>query len=134
MTDFLDEIEARWAAATRGPWVHVRVALSGGATTWVVYDKPDNPRLDIAEVYYEADATAIARAPEDIARLGEEVKALRAQAARDARAVEAAAAYIAWRRAAAHVLGPALERMAMKEVAAAYDVLRDAALAARKGE
>ena len=92
------------------------------------------PRWGLEEDGTISKAGVIMLRPEDYDRLLAEVRALRAQVAAYKAVVEAVEAYIAARRAAAHVLGPALERMAMKDVADAYAVLLDAALAALDGE
>jgi hypothetical protein len=74
MTDRLDEIEARWRATKPSPWTKVR---SG----------PDGVRTElrhrggglVCERLDEADAEALAHAPDDVAWLLREVRQLRRQ-------------------------------------------------------
>jgi hypothetical protein len=95
-TNWLEEIEARWAKTTPGPWEYT----AGILKCWV--DSPnadlhlsfqDLHPMDGREWQSRETASAIAHAPEDVARLCAEVKALRAQAALDATVVEAIGPY-----------------------------------------
>jgi len=99
-TDWLEKIEARWAKATPGKWrwyhwngtIEVQRKDAGEGDTcpivnWLGFD--DNCR-PVAE--HNRNASAIAHAPEDIARLVEEVRALRARVECDAEVINAAAA------------------------------------------
>jgi hypothetical protein len=146
--NWLEEIEARWAKATPGPWhwyhwkgiieVQRKDAGEGDACPVVHWQGFDGSCRPVAE--HNRNASAIAHAPEDVARLCAEVKALRAQAAADAEVREAARnAMIAadeYMRPdpATHV--PFSLRYRRFE--SAMNLLRgqvsDAALAARKGE
>ena len=91
----LEEIEARWAKTTPGPWEYT----AGILKCWV-----DSPNADLHLSFQDLHpmdgrewpsretASAIAHAPEDIARLVEEVRALRARVECDAEVINAAAA------------------------------------------
>ena len=68
-----DEIRARWAAATPGPWKHVDGFSSFGV------DSVSNPQGVIAGVRHIEDQAAIAAAPTDVAWLLEVADAARAQ-------------------------------------------------------
>ena len=94
-TDWLEEIEARWAKTTPGPWEYT----AGILKCWV--DSPnadlhlsfqDLHPMDGREWQSRETASAIAHAPEDVARLIAEVKTLRKVAAADAEIINAAAA------------------------------------------
>ena len=83
--NWLEEIEARWAKATPGPWhwyhwkgiieVQRKDAGEGDACPVVHWQGFDGSCRPVAE--HNRNASAIAHAPEDVARLIAEVKALR---------------------------------------------------------
>lgn len=72
MSDRIEEIRARWAKATPGPWE----ALPGVRGYWCVQGPKETPNS--AFPWFEGDAEAIAHAPEDIAYLLAELEAARA--------------------------------------------------------
>jgi len=74
VSDRLDEIRARWAAATPGPWearVHEGLWAICHPHGWIMDGCDSIPRGD------GPDAVAIAAAPEDVAWLVGEVERLR---------------------------------------------------------
>lgn len=70
----IDEIRARLAAATPGPWNWVGRHLESDALTILV----DDTLSDFAEAVRPGDAALIAAAPDDIAHLLAEVERLQA--------------------------------------------------------
>lgn len=77
----IEEIEARLAAATPGPWE----AAFGGTDALV--KKPDGSSISCGDIIYahrypKADATFIANAPDDIRYLLDELRAARKEIAR----------------------------------------------------